>query len=50
MNNQFALNILAETFSRLNNREKANLRWHADHKTKLCCGEQARYYSIDNAA
>lgn len=43
-----ALNILKISFFGLNARQKGNLWWHYQKKTKICCGKQAsRYIGID---
>lgn len=42
--------ILVRAFSALNPKQRANLRWHAEHGTPICCGEDAMYYSDGKGA
>lgn len=36
--------LLAELFSKLTKRQKANLRYHLDNKTPILCGKKAEFF------
>ena len=42
-----AKKILVKALSVLNNRQRDNLRWHLEHKTKIACGQLAYEWDFD---
>lgn len=44
MTKKEAKQIVAQAFAALTPRQRGNLRWHAENKTRIACGEHADDY------